>query len=111
MSYKKTGNKNGRPLSERNQLIIADSKAGMTSEQLAKKYGITQGYAQKLASEYKRKTKVKADEEQKSGTTRLYAERDHEIMKFMQTQGKGVLKVIGEDTIRKNKFYTPRAKS
>jgi len=53
----------GRPLkhAKRNQRIIADYQAGMTSADLAKKYKLTHGYAQKIASEYARKERIKAE--------------------------------------------------
>jgi len=109
MSYQKTGNQNGRPLSERNIKIIADSKRGMTSAQLAEKYNISKGYAQKISSEYARKEKIKKIKINKAGLG-LYVERDLEMLQHMQFILKSVPKscihTIKEiDNIRTNKSY------
>jgi len=109
MSYQNTGKPNGRPLSERNIKIIADSKGGMTSAQLAEKYNISKGYAQKISSEYLRKEKINKVKIDKARFG-LYVERDLAMLQHMQFILKSVPKscihTIKEiDNMRTNKGY------
>ena len=103
-----TGNKNGRPLSERNNQIIVDYKNGMTSKELAEKHHMTHGYVQKIASEYKRKDRLKVEEMHKKTLSGIYAERDNEILKFVKRAGEKITVHRSSDDIRKNKGYTQR---
>ena len=109
MSYQNTGKPTGRPLLERNLKIIEDAKLGMTSTQLAEKYNISKGYAQKISSEYARKEKIKKIKIDKAGFG-LYVERDLAMLQHMQFILKSVPKscihTIKEiDNIRTNKSY------
>ena len=76
-----------KPLSQRNINIIADRLAGMTSKQLAEKYGMTYGYVQKLASEYKRKDRLKVEDTHTANATGLYADRDTAILQAFTGMG------------------------
>jgi transposase len=77
---------------ERDQLIIADHKAGMSSNDLAKKYDLTNGYAQKIASEYAKTERLKAAEEQQKQCG-LYVDRDKELMSIVARM-KGNVRII-----------------
>jgi transposase len=83
MSYKTTGNPNGRPLSERNKLIMVDVVAGMKPKEISEKYEIKYLYAQKFVSEYKRKQGLKTEKAYESANIGLYADRDHAVIEFL----------------------------
>ena len=64
----------------RNILIIADLEAKMTSKELSVKWGLSQNYVQKLASQYLKKAGLKAKETKNLQAVGLYAERDTAIL-------------------------------
>ena len=61
-------------------LIIADMDAKMTSKELSLKWGLSQNYIQKLASQYLAKARLKAKETKHLQAVGLYAERDTAIL-------------------------------
>lgn len=104
---------NGRPAThkERNAAIIRDYKAGMGSQQLAKKYGLAQGYAQKIASEYARKERIKKEAaESKREPGNLFLGLDMCLWNFVAGLHGTVRKHTEQDGIRTNKGYAQRAK-
>lgn len=64
----------------RNILIIADMDAKMTSKELSLKWGLSQNYIQKLASQYLAKARLKTKEKKNLQSVGLYAERDTAIL-------------------------------